>query len=50
MKRRKLFTLSISAAVFLLCGLLSAGAFSRILPKTPFFRTDFKPLSFLEAL
>ena len=28
MKRRKLFTLSISAAVFLLCGLLSAGAFS----------------------
>ena len=28
MKRRKLFTLSIAAVVFLLCGLLSVAAFS----------------------
>ena len=50
MKRRKLLSLSLATVVFLLCGLLSAGAFSRILPKTPFFRTDFKPLSFLEIV
>ncbi len=46
MKRRKLFTLSIAAAVLLPLLALSAGT----VPKTPFFGTDFKPLSFLEIV